>query len=285
MPEIAGYQLHSIETGHFALDGGAMFGIVPRVLWERHFTPDEKNRIPMHMRCLLLEGHGRLILIDNGVGDKYTDRFASMFAIDDATVNLSSSLRALGYDFSDITDVILTHLHFDHCGGSTVRQGDVLKVAFPNAVFHVQKDHWDWACMPNVREKASFLAENMEPLGESGQLSLIEGNTRLFPGIELICVDGHTKSMQLVKMQDEKRTLLFAADLLPTSAHLLPPWNMAYDLWPMTTIEEKARILEQAVAENWTIFFEHDAQTAIAEVSDSERGPRVDNPRTFAELY
>jgi len=284
MPEIAGYNLHSIETGQFALDGGSMFGIVPKVMWETRFTPDNKNRIPMHMRCLLLEGHGQLILIDNGIGDKYTEKFGSMFAIDHSEMNLSNSLKKLGFNFSDITDVILTHLHFDHCGGSTVRSGDSLNIAFPDATFHVQKDHWDWACMSNVREKASFLSENLDPLGESGQLRLIEGDTQLFPGVELICVDGHTKSMQLVKLQDDQRTLLFAADLLPTSAHLPPPWNMSYDLWPMTTIEEKARILEQAVTENWTIFFEHDAHTAIAEVSASERGPGILNPRTLSEL-
>jgi len=283
MPKIASYQLHAIETGRFALDGGAMFGIVPKALWERKIAPDPENRIPMHMRCLLLEGNGRLILVDNGIGTKYPEKFGKMFAVDDISMNLKGSLAALGFTESDVTDVILTHLHFDHCGGSTVRNGERLEVAFPNATFHCQRSHWDWAEKSNVREKASFLTENLEPLGASGQLNLLAGNETLYSGIELIPVDGHTRAMQLVKIHDEKSTLVFVADLLPTSAHLMPAWNMAYDLWPMTSIEEKAQILDSAIAGDWQLFFEHDAAVELAGVEMGEKGPRVKNVRTLAE--
>lgn len=284
MPSIANYHLHTIETGRFALDGGAMFGIVPRALWERRFPPDEQNRIPMHMRCLLIEGNGKLILVDNGLGNKYSEKFGHQFAVDDSSMDLNGSLAHLGYGFSDITDVILTHLHFDHCGGSTVRTGDDYKVAFPNATFHVQRAHWDWAVESNIREKASFLAENLDPLLASGQLNLLDGDGTLFPGVDLLCVDGHTRAMQMVKIHDDESTLLFVADLLPTSAHLMPAWNMAYDLWPMTTIKEKARILETAVKEGWRLFFEHDATVVVADVEMTDRGPKTTNPRTLVEL-
>ena len=283
MTRIGDYTLHAIETGRFALDGGAMFGIVPRVLWERRIKPDDQNRIPMHMRCLLLASADRLILIDNGIGDKYTEKFSDMFSVDDSELNLTASLHTAGFSHGDVTDVILTHLHFDHCGGSTIRDGNGLRVAFPNATFHVQRAHWEWANVSNVREQASFLEENLAPLGSSGQLNLVDGDGSLFPGVDLMCVDGHTKAMQLVKIHDSARTLLYCADLLPTSAHLAPPWNMAYDLWPMTTIEEKARILKTAASENWKLFFEHDAAVELADVEHSERGARAVNPRTLAE--
>jgi len=222
--------------------------------------------------------------VDNGLGTKYDDRFADIYAIDDDTNNLEGSLDALGFGLADVTDVILTHLHFDHCGGSTRRSGDALEIAFPHAAFHVQKGHWEWAVESNVREKASFLAENLQPLGASGQLNLIDGRHELFDGIELIPVDGHTREMQLVKVSDESDTLLYMADLVPTHAHIPSPWNMAYDLWPMTTIEEKGRLLEEAAREGWTLFFEHDHQIEIAGVEPHERGPRMVNPRSLAEF-
>ena len=284
MPKIGPYTLHAIEAGRLGLDGGAMFGIVPKTLWQRRISPDDHNRIPLKMRCLLLEDGDRLILIDNGLGDKYDTRFAELYAIDDTTHNLTESLGRKDFDLSDITDVILTHLHFDHCGGSTLRKADRLEVAFPNATFHVQSGHWEWAQVSNIREKASFLSENMEPLTASGQLNLIDGRNEIFPGIELIPVDGHTKEMQIVKISDGESTLVYMADLLPTHAHLSPAWNMAYDLWPMTTIKEKAAFLQEAVEGSWTLFFEHDPQIEIADVEMTERGPRVTASRPFIEL-
>ncbi len=284
MAQIGSYTLHAIETGRFGLDGGAMFGIVPKPLWERKISADELNRIPLHARCLLLEGEGRLILIDNGIGDKYNEKFRAIYAVDDKDVNLDRSLAALGYSRNEITDVILTHLHFDHCGGSTHLVDGKPRVAFENATFHVQKEHWDWADKSNIREKASFLAENLEPLDSSSQLNLIDGTSELFPGVELIPVDGHTKAMQLVRVHDASRSLLFVADLMPTHAHLMPAWNMSYDLWPMTTITEKRRILETALTEKWHLFFEHDPTIGLCDVVQAERGIEVANPRPLNEL-
>lgn len=261
-----------------------MFGIVPKPLWERKISADELNRIPLHARCLLLQGDGRLILVDNGIGTKQNDKFRSIYAVDDESMNLDDSLAEAGFHRQEITDVILTHLHFDHCGGSTFMADDSARMAFDNATFHVQSEHWDWALKSNVREKASFLPDNIQPLAESGQLNLIEGHTELFPGVELIPVDGHTKAMQLVRIHDADHSLLFTADLLPTHAHLSPAWNMSYDLWPMTTIKEKGNILHRATEEGWHLFFEHDPTIGLCDVHLSERGPVIANPRPLSEL-
>lgn len=285
MAQIGPWTLHEIECGRFALDGGAMFGIVPKPLWEKRISADEMNRIPLHTRCLLLENGDRLILIDNGIGDKYDEKFGSIYAIDDEDVNLDSSLAAAGFSRADVTDVVLTHLHFDHCGGSVRQSGDALEIGFPDAMFYVQLDHWTWALKGNVREKASFLPENLEPLAESGQLELVDGRIEKWPGIELIPVDGHTRAMQLVKIAGADRTLLYCADLLPTHAHLAPPWNMGYDLWPMKTIEEKDKLLTQAIENDWHLFFEHDPTVGLADVRKSDRGvPEIANPRPLSDL-
>ena len=281
---IGSWSLHTIETGRFGLDGGAMFGIVPKPLWERRIGADELNRIPLHARCLLLEAGERRILIDNGIGTKQDEKFRKIYAVDDTTMNLDASLANAGTHRSEITDVILTHLHFDHCGGSTEYVDGKLRIAFPNAHFHVQRKHWDWAREGNVREKASFLPENLNPLAESGQLNLIEGRTELFPGIELIPVDGHTKAMQLIRVHDAERSLLYTADLLPTHAHLSPAWNMGYDLWPMNTIEEKGRLLKHATDGGWQLYFQHDPTVGLCDVVMGEKGPEIANPRPLEEL-
>lgn len=261
-----------------------MFGIVPKPLWEKKIPADNRNRIPLAMRCLLLESSDRLILIDNGIGEKYDERFADIYSLDSSEANLETSLNSLGFGFDDVTDVILTHLHFDHCGGSTLRIGDRFEVGFRNAVFHIQREHWFWALKSNVREKASFLSENLDPLGNSGQLNFIDGRSELYPGVELFPVDGHTKSMQLVRIYDQDASIVFVADLLPTHVHLSPSWNMAYDLWPMKTIQEKRAFLEDAVAGHWKLFFEHDASVAVADVEMTERGPGIVYPRALMEL-
>jgi len=285
MAKIGSWTLHEIECGRFGLDGGAMFGIVPKPLWEKRIAADEMNRIPLHTRCLLLENDDQLVLIDNGIGDKYDEKFGRIYAIDDEDVNLDASLTAAGFSRADVTNVVLTHLHFDHCGGSVRKTDGGLEVAFPNARFHVQLDHWTWALKGNVREKASFLPENLEPLAESGQLELVDGHIEKWPGVELIPVDGHTKAMQLVKISGPDHTLLYCADLLPTHAHLAPPWNMGYDLWPMTTIEEKDRLLTKAIDEEWHLFFEHDPTVGLTDVRTGERGtPEIANPRPLHEL-
>ena len=237
MSKIASYTLHTIETGRLGLDGGAMFGVVPRPLWKRRIPPDERNRIPLNMRCLLLEGSDRLVLIDAGVGDKYDEKFADIYAVDQEWADLESSLATAGFGLSDVTDVIITHLHFDHCGGCTRRRGDRLDVTFPNAEHHVQRAHWTWANDPNPREQASFFAENMEPLEASGQLQLVDGAVELLPGIEVIPFFGHTEAQQVVKVSDDERTLVYAADLLPTHHHLAPAWTMGYDVRPQSMDE------------------------------------------------
>lgn len=270
--KIGPYTLHEIHAGRLGLDGGAMFGIVPKPLWERKIPADARNRIPLAMRCLLLEGDGRLALIDNGLGDKYDAKFADIYAVDQESSDLHRSLAAAGFGADEITDVILTHLHFDHCGGSTTRDADGrLRVAFPNATFHVQRSHWEWA-HASPREGASFLAENLDPLEASGRLRLVDGPGEVVPGVEAAVVNGHTRGQQILTVADADRTLAFAADLLPTAAHVPTLWVMAYDVAPLDTIAEKEPFLERAAAEGWTIFFEHDAEVATATIRKGERG-------------
>lgn len=285
MTRIGPYQLHTIETGRFRLDGGAMFGIVPKALWSRRVEADARNRIPLAMRCLLLEGDGRVVLIDNGIGDKYDAKFGDLFAVDQEASELHRSLRAAGFAAADVTDVILTHLHFDHCGGSTVRRGDGLDVAFPNARYHVQRAHWDWANHPNEREQASFLEENLAPLAASGRLVLADGPGPLLPGVEVLCMDGHTEAQQLVKITGAEGTLVFVADLLPTHAHLRGPWVMAYDVRPLVTLEEKDAFLTRAAAEGWHLFFEHDPEVVVASLEAGERGVTAKDARPLEELF
>ena len=285
MPKIGPYTLYTIETGRFGLDGGAMFGIVPKTLWERRIAPDARNRIPLHMRCLLLEGDGRLILIDNGIGDKYDAKFKDIFAIDHAHSTLHGSLDAAGFSAADVTDVVLTHLHFDHGGGTTTRRGDGLALTFPNATHHVQQAHLDWACHPTMREKASFLPDNIEPLVASGQLNRVDGAGSLFPGIDVMLVDGHTEAQQMVKISGDEGTLVFVADLLPTSHHIRLPWIMAYDVRPLVTLQEKQDFLTQAVAGGWHLFFEHDPEVAVASLGQRDRGIVALDPRSLDELF
>lgn len=261
-----------------------MFGIIPKPLWQRHVTPDSRNRIPLNMRCLLLESSDRLILIDTGLGTKYDETFADRFAVDTSFPTLLQSLDAAGFGPGDVTDVVLTHLHFDHGGGATYRDGDALRLTFPNAQHHVQAAHWTWANDPNPREGGSFFAENLEPLAASGQLVLHDGPGALFPNVEVLLVNGHTEAQQLVKVSDEARTLLYAADLLPTSAHLAPVWGMGYDVRPLVTIDEKARLLQQAREEGWTLFFEHDPHTMVAEVDMGRKYIEPVHPRATFEL-
>jgi len=243
-----------------------MFGVVPKPLWERRIPADERNRITLAMRCLLIVGKGRVILVDTGIGEKNDAKFAGIFGIDHAHSTLERSLASVGFTPEDVTDVILTHLHFDHCGGATRHDGERVVATFPRATYHVQREHWDWAMQPNARERASFLKENFEPLATdpNAQLNLLDGGGSFCEGIELLVVSGHTRAMQLVKVFDEARTLLHAADLVPTSAHVPLPWLMAYDVEPLRTIEEKSRILGSAADEGWLLLFEHDAEVETA---------------------
>lgn len=285
MPTIGNYKLHVVETGTFGLDGGAMFGVVPKPLWERRIKPDERNRIPLAMRCMLIEGSDKLILVDNGIGDKYDPKFAGLYNIDHETYNLDASLEKLGFGKDEVTDVILTHLHFDHAGGSTRHRGDDLEIVFPNATFHVQQAHWESANAPNPRESASFFRENLEPLASSGQLNLLDGPRQLFDGISVDTFSGHSEAMQTVTVHSESSTLVFCADLLPTSHHLAPAWTMGYDVRPLVTMQEKADFLSEAIDKGWKLFFEHDPFVQVGDVEFDDRNrPVVINQRSLEEL-
>ncbi len=248
-----------------------MFGVVPRPLWSKKSEPDDAGRIPLSTRCLLLEGEGRLILIDVGIGDKFDAKHRGIYAMQEGP-SLVDGVRAAGFDTSDVTDVILTHLHFDHCGGATAYRDGTSRIVFDRATHHVQRAHWDWALASNPREKASFLGENLEPLRGEGNLNLIDGAQVIMPGIRVEPVNGHTEAQQIIHIDgagDEH--LVYVADLMPTTAHLSPVWGMSYDLLPLVTIQEKTDFLKQAVAGNWRLFFEHDPFIESAAVVMGDR--------------
>ena len=272
---IGDYRLDAIETGSFALDGGAMFGVVPRPLWGKTNPPDERNRIAMAARALLIRGGGRTILVDTGNGTKYSDKLRDIYAIESGKHDIATSLRAHGVSPADVTDVILTHLHFDHAGGATVRAGDRVVAAFPNAVYYVQESHWDAAQNPTERDRASFFPDDYDPLRRDGQLRFLSGPEEIFPGIRLRIFHGHTTALQAPFITDGKKALLYCADLIPMTPHVALPWIMAYDLRPLVTLEEKRLILRSAVDSNWILFFEHDPRTAAATVRLTEKGYEV----------
>lgn len=268
------FALYTIETGRFRLDGGAMFGVVPKTLWSRQIEADDKNRIPMAMRCLLItsENTGKVYLIDNGCGTKFDEKYEKIYALDHGHSNLTDSLSYHGFEPEDITDLILSHLHFDHCGGTTYYDDSgELRHAFPNATYHVTEKHWETANNPNAREKASFFKENIEPMKSSGRLHLVDENHTYEEGLSAIPVSGHTISQQLPKIEAEGKTLVFAADLLPTHVHVPLPWVMGYDMYPVQTLEEKKRILNEAADDGWYFFLEHDAQQEVITVK-KEKG-------------
>lgn len=279
--------LHVINTGFFKLDGGAMFGVVPKVLWSKTNPSDENNLCAWAMRCLLVEDNDRLILIDNGIGDKQDAKFFSHYYLH-GNDSLEKSLHEKGFDFDDITDNFLTHLHFDHCGGG-VRYGssDLNKVemTFKNANYWTNKDHWDWAVLPNAREKASFLKENILPMEESGQLGFLDLEKKsLYPGFDFITVDGHTDKQMLPKIQYKGHTIVFAADLLPSVGHIPLPYVMGYDTRPLLTLEEKKIFLEEAALNKYVLFLEHDSENECCTVKMTDKGVRLDQKFSLHEL-
>lgn len=280
--KIGRYDVKLVDAGRFRLDGGAMFGVVPKVLWEKKKPTDEKNRIQMATNCLLLSGDNRNILVDTGIGYKSDEKFAKIFAIDYSNFDLHRSLQNLGIKHDEVTDVILTHLHFDHTGGATQRNdsGEVVPT-FPNAKYYVQKNHLEWAKNPLEKDRASFLKENFQQLEDAGQLVVLDGASELFLGIELILVDGHTRAQQLVLIRGEEKSLLFSGDLIPTASHLPIPWVMGYDNEPIKTIQEKKEILGQAIQQNWLLFFEHDPEIRCVSVKEGEKGYEVDEVIEF----
>lgn len=278
-------KFHSIDTGFFKLDGGAMFGVVPKSMWNKLNPADENNMCTWAMRCLLIEFHDRLILVDTGMGNKFDDKFASHFyPHGDAT--LSKSLAAKGFAMDDITDVILTHLHFDHCGGAIVRNEEQqLVTAFPKATYWSNSEHWNWALHPNAREKASFIKENILPIHESGQLKFIDNETT---GLEEIMdidyVFGHTEAMLIPHFYKKKHTVTYVADLIPSRHHIKMPYVMAYDIRPLETLKEKAQILEKSYENNHILFFEHDKDVECCTLDRNEFGIYFDNTFTIDEL-
>lgn len=295
-------KLYTINTGNFKLDGGAMFGVVPKSIWNKLNPADENNLCSWSMRCLLIEDGKRLILIDNGMGDKQDAKFMGHYYLhgDDT---LDKSLAAHGFHRDDITDVLLTHLHFDHCGGSIIRLGDKLVPAFKNAVYWSNEGHWNWAVHPNDREKASFLKENILPIKESGLLQFIptpvpvklpgSDQDAFHPhlpsavfsdGISLRFVNGHTHSMMLPQVEYKGRTIVFMADLLPSTAHIPLPYVMAYDMFPLTTLHEKKSFLSEAQQNNYILFFEHDPKNECCELELTEKGIRSSKILQLNEL-
>jgi glyoxylase-like metal-dependent hydrolase (beta-lactamase superfamily II) len=272
-------KLFSLNTGYFKLDGGAMFGVVPKSLWQRTNPADERNLCTWAMRSLLIEDGNKLILIDTGIGNKQDEKFLSHYYLH-GNDSLDGNLRALGYHRSDITDVFLTHLHFDHCGGAIERKGEgKLRPAFENATFWSNERHWKWATEPNAREKASFLAENILPIQESGQLKfvdpLVEGRNSTTLGFSFELVNGHTDAQMLPLIEYNGKKILFMADLLPSSGHIPLPFVMGYDTRPLLTLDEKARILNLATDEEYILFLEHDSENEGILLQKTEKGPRL----------
>ena len=278
--------LHVINTGFFKLDGGAMFGVVPKSLWQRTNPADENNMCTWALRCLLVEDGDRLILIDNGIGDKQSEKFFSHYYLhgDDS---LERSLHAKGFDFKDITDVFMTHLHFDHCGGGVKwnRDRTKLELVFPNATYWSNKDHWKWAIEPNPREKASFLKENIMPIQESGQLKFVDQEgQQAFPQFDIFFADGHTDKQMIPIMNYKGKKLAFMADLLPSTGHIPLPYVMGYDTRPLITLEEKQAFLTKAEAGDFVLFLEHDSQTECCTLQATEKGIRLDQVMPLSDI-
>jgi len=272
--KIGKYTLHIINSGYFALDGGAMFGIIPKPLWQKTNPPDDANRIKLATRNLLLTNGNRKILIDTGMGDKWDEKSKSIYAVDQSN-SLEGSLSEMNLKPEDITDVILTHLHFDHTGGSTKIENQKLIPTFPNAKYYVQRKNYEWAIKPSDRDKGSYIKDNFQPLMNEGVLNFIDGEEKFDDEIEFVIINGHTFAQQLIKISDSSNTILYCADLFPTTSHIPIPYVMAYDLQPLVTVEEKKKILAKAIEKNWKIFFEHDPETALATVMKDEKGFRV----------
>jgi glyoxylase-like metal-dependent hydrolase (beta-lactamase superfamily II) len=282
-------KIHVIETGLFKLDGGAMFGVVPKTLWQKTNPADENNMCTWALRCLLIEDGKRLMLIDTGIGDKQSEKFFSHYHLQ-GNDTLIGSIRKAGFHEDDITDVILTHLHFDHCGGAIAwnTQKDGYRPVFKHAIYWSNAPHWQWATIPNAREKASFLAENILPIQESGQLKFVERtgsfSAEAFPNIDLLFVDGHTDSMMIPHIKYKGKTIVFMADLLPSVGHIPLPYVMGYDTRPLITLEEKGSFLNTAATENFVLFLEHDSVNECCTLHHTEKGVRLAETFAFSSL-
>ncbi len=283
-------KIYPLNTGDFKLDGGAMFGVVPKTMWSKTNPADENNMCNWSMRCLLIEDGNRLMLIDAGIGDKQSEKFFSHYYLH-GTDSLNGNLNKLGFSKDDITDVFLTHLHFDHCGGAIQWNKDHtgFEPVFKNAQFWSTENHWKWATEPNAREKASFLTENIQPIHESGQLKFIErtGNftANAFSDMDVLFVDGHTDSMMIPHIRYQGKTIVFMADLLPSVGHIPLPFVMGYDTRPLITLDEKAKFLNTACDNEYILFLEHDSVNECCTLERTEKGIRLKDTMRFSEIF
>lgn len=283
-------KIYPLNTGNFKLDGGAMFGVVPKTLWSRTNPADTNNMCDWSIRSLLIEDGNRIILIDTGIGDKQTEKFFSHYYLSDEN-SLEPNLKKLGFSLHDITDVFLTHLHFDHCGGAIKWNKDRtgFEPVFKNATYWSTEKHWKWATEPNPREKASFLQENILPLQESGQLKFVDRKgdytENVFNNFDVLFVDGHTESMMIPHIKYKEQTLVFMADLLPSVGHIPLPYVMGYDTRPLLTLSEKEKFLIKAEKEKYVLFLEHDFVNQCATLQATEKGIRLDQTFDFDMLF
>jgi glyoxylase-like metal-dependent hydrolase (beta-lactamase superfamily II) len=292
MPDIdplhfGNFELYPVEAGRIKLDGGAMFGVVPKTLWSKKIPADDKNRILMGMRCLLIKSKetDKIYLVDNGSGDKFNEKMAAIYGLDYEHSDLISSLKKCGVEPSDITDMVFTHLHFDHCGGTTTfDESGEIKEVFPNATYHVNRRHWKTAIQPNAREKASFFSENINPIKNSGKLNQLEDNHEFENGFNTLTMDGHTTGQLLPVFTNNGSKIIYAADLIPTFAHISLPWVMGYDMKPLQTLAEKDAFLNQVVQNGWYLFLEHDAEHEIVTVLKENGKFMLKDSLTFADL-
>ena len=253
-----------------------MFGVVPKVLWEKKIAADNNNLIQLKTRSLLIKGEGRTILVDTGLGNKFSEKLKKIYKIDESSTDIDLALAKYELSRSDITDVIITHLHFDHTGGSTfIKEGKSVP-AFPNATYYIQRDQWESAIKPNAKDAASYMKEDFMPLEEYGILKLVDGRKELFEGIYIFVTQGHTLGQQHPLVKGKRKSLFFCADLIPTSAHLPYPWHMAYDNYPVTLVGEKEKILNRALKEKWILFFEHDYNIAAASIKQGKKNIEID---------
>ena len=256
--KIGRYEVHSLETGRFGLDGGAMFGVVPKTLWSKNNASDEYNRINLASRSLLIFYEDRKILVDVGCGHKFSEKQQKIYNLDYSKYNLKDSLSKFNLEVIDITDVILTHFHFDHAGGSTQYNNNNLELTFPSATYFIQKSQWERALNPSEKDRGSYHQEDIEPFQNNPQLKILDGPCELLPGLDLLVSNGHTTGLEMVRIQDGSTTLFFCGDLMPTASHLSLPYIMGFDIYPLTTVEEKRAYLTKAYQENWLIALQHD---------------------------
>lgn len=281
---LGAFTLHAIDSGIQRLDGGAMFGVVPKALWEKRIPADERNRIPLGLRCLLVETSDALVLIETGLGNKENPKFLDIYGVDNAASEgsgfpdrLQEAIAGLGFSMEDVGVVIDTHLHFDHAGGNTFRDGEgQVRVSFPRAAYHVQGGEWEWAHRANERTSASYLPDNYEPVMAAGRMNLVDGDREIVPGVSVFRTPGHCPHHQSVLVQSQGETACFLADVIPTFSHLPLPWIMGYDVEPLVTLESKRALLAKAVEERWLLVSTHDPVTAWGYVAADGKNVRLE---------